>query len=101
MLVVDAGAFIADAVPLFGRAVVAGFETSSPADASSLSEVDVEVGTRVAFSVVVATALFGIRLRVVERSRALLVGAVAVVGRIALVTVVLDVGLKPLSLAMH
>ena len=98
MLLVEAGAFVV-VVPLCGRALVAGFATLSPAGASSLSEVDVELGMRGALGVIVSAALFGIRLRIVERSRALLAGAVAVIVRLALVTVVLDVGLQALALA--
>jgi hypothetical protein len=87
---------LAVVVPLFGRAfVVVDFAASVSSCGSSLSNVGVESGMRVARGVAVEAAVFGIRLRVVERSSVLLDGAaVAVVVRLAFVTVVLDVGLK-------
>lgn len=90
VLTVETGAF-AVVVPRFGRNFVVVRASSG---ASSLSDVGVESGIRVTLGVIVEAALFGIRLRVVERSRVSLAGtAMVVVVRLAFVRVVLDVGL--------
>lgn len=95
VLATEAGA-LAVVVPRFGRAfVVVDLVASGSSCGSSLSDVGVESGMRVVLGVAEEAAFFGIRLRVVERSSALLEGAaVAVVVRLALVTVVRDVGLN-------